>query len=62
MAMKLPRAGWKLDLAEIKEEFISLSSSSLYMITQLGNQIITATGCFTVIHDDGERKWQSDEE
>ncbi len=44
---------------EIKEKFISLSSSSLYMIT-LFNQIIT--GCFTVIHDDGERKWQSDEE
>lgn len=28
------------------------------MLTQLGNQIITAT----VIHDDGERKWQSDKE
>lgn len=47
---------------ELKEEFISLSSSTLYMITLLGNQIITATGWFTVIHDDGERKWQSDEE
>lgn len=47
---------------EIKEEFISLCSSSVYMITLLGNQIITATGCFTWWRRKKVARFQSEEE